>query len=361
MQQESITQAAQRSGMSRRNVIKVGLLAGLGMTAMPALLSACAAKPGDGDGGGLVIGLSLGTLAQRRWQLDNQYMQEAVDRLGMTLLVQSANDDTRLQASQVENLLSQDIDVLILSPIDVKASAPSVAAAKAAGVPVISYNSIVEDSDIDFWVARDNVAVGTLQAELAVAAVPSGNYLIISGEGGVDIAQQKTEGNMQILQPFIDSGDIKLVSQRFHQGWDPAQGLAQLEDALAVTSNQIDAILCNYDGFIVSALPALQSAGLLGKTWLGGEDVFKEVAQAIVRGEAAMSAFTPLKEMAEAAIAAAVALGDQKAPDSDATVNNGMKDVPGKQVTAIAVTEGNMRDFLEETQWLEIEDVYPAG
>lgn len=393
MQQENSSQMASQTALSRRKMIKVSLLAGLGVVAVPGLLAACGSEPasGDqtsgsasggqngtqsatatgsqsatgsaaaGDGKGLTVGLSLGTLAQRRWQFDNKYMQEAADRLGIKLLVQSANDDTRLQASQVENLLSQNIDVLILSPIDVKASAPSVAAAKAAGVPVISYNSVVADSDIDFWVARDNVKVGSLQAELAVAAVPKGNYLIISGEGGVDIAQQKTEGNMQVLQPHIDSGDITVVSQRYHQGWDPAGGLAQLEDALSVTSNKIDAVLCNYDGFIVSALPALKSAGLLGTTWLGGEDVFLEVAQAIVQGNAAMSAFTPLKEMAETAIDAAVALGKGESPASDATVNNGSKDVQGKQVVAIAVTEESMRGFLEETGWLTVDEVYAAS
>lgn len=360
MHQGTLNEAVQQSGMTRRSVIRAGLVAGLGVTLLPSLLAACAPQPGGGgdDGSQLVVGLSLGTLAQRRWQFDNDYMQAAADRLGIKLLVQAANDDTRLQASQVENLLSQNIDVLILSPIDVKASAPSVAAAKAAGVPVISYNSLVLDADVDYWVARDNVAVGTLQAELAVAAKPKGNFVVISGEGGVDIAQQKTEGNMKILQPLIDRGDITLVSQQYHQAWDPAAGLAQLEDALSVTSNQIDAVLCNYDGFIVAALPALQSAGLLGQTFLGGEDVFQEVAQAIVKGNASMSAFTPLKDMAEAAIDAAAALGTGETPASDAEIDNGMKDVPGKQIVAIAVTAENMKQFIADTGWLTEAEVY---
>ena len=351
------------AGMSRRSVLRAGLIAGLGIAAIPSLLAACASADQGGGGGEaeeILIGVSLGTLAQRRWQFDKQYMEEAAAAAGMKIVVQAANDDTQLQANQVENLLSQNIDVLILSPIDVKASAPSVAAAKAAGVPVISYNSIVEGAEIDFWVARDNIAVGTLQAELAVKQVPKGNYIIISGEGGNDIAQQKTEGNMQILQPLIDSGDITLVSQRFHQGWDPAKGLAQLEDALVTTGNKVDAILCNYDGFIVAALPALDAAGRLGKTWIGGEDVFLEVAQAIVKKQANMSAFTPLRTMAETAVAAAGDLAAKKEPESDATVNNGMKDVPGKQIKAIAVTEESMRDFLGETEWLTTDEVYAS-
>jgi D-xylose transport system substrate-binding protein len=347
--------------LSRRLLLRRGLLMGAGLTALPALLAACGnggGAGGGGGGGGKTIGLSLGTLSQRRWQFDKRYIEEAAKARGMQIKVQAANNDSRLQTSQVENLLAQQIDVLILSPIDTKLAAPSVAAAKAAGVPVVSYNSIVENADIDFWVARDNVAVGRLQAELAVKAVPKGNYVIVSGEGGVDIAQQKTQGNLEVLKPYIDRGDIKLVSQRYHSAWDAAKGLAQVEDALSATGGKVDAILCNYDGFVVSAMGALKSARLLGKTWIGGEDVFKEVAQAIDRGEAAMSAFTPLKLQAEKAVAAAAALASQQTPESTTKVNNGHGEIPGAQVQAIAVTKDSMCGFLADTGWLEPSEVF---
>jgi D-xylose transport system substrate-binding protein len=348
-------------GSSRRLLLKRGLLMGAGLTALPGLLAACGnggGKSGGASGSGKIIGLSLGTLSQRRWQFDKQYIEEAAKARGMQIKVQSANNDSRLQASQVENLLAQNIDVLILSPIDVKLSALSVNAAKAAKVPVVSYNSIVQNADIDYWVARDNVAVGRLQAELAVKAVPKGNYVIVSGEGGVDIAQQKTQGNLEVLKPYIDRGDIKLVSQRYHSAWDAAKGLAQVEDALSATGGKIDAILCNYDGFVVSAMGALKSAGLLGKTWIGGEDVFKEVAQAIDRGEVAMSAFTPLKTQAGKAVEAAAALASQQTPKSTVKVNNGHGDIPGSQVQAIAVTKDSMCKFLSETGWLAPSEVF---
>jgi D-xylose transport system substrate-binding protein len=106
---------------------------------------------------------------------------------------------------------------------------------------------------------------------------------------------------------------------------------------------------------------ALKSAGLLGKTWIGGEDVFKEVAQAIDRGEAAMSAFTPLKTLAEMAVEAAAALASKKTPKATAKVNNGHGDIPGSQVQAIAVTKDGMCKFLAETDWLKPSEVFTNG
>lgn len=361
--------------LTRRRFIRQAMLAGL---AGPALLAACAddsnasnttsGTPGTAttvgasttaaalEGG--TIGFSLGSLAQRRWQIDRRFVEERAAELGFDVAVQAAEDDERLQVSQAENLIAQGVDALILSPVNVETAAPAVQTAKEAGIPVVSYNSLVLGADVDYWVARDNTSVGVLQAERAIEAKPQGNYLIISGEGGVDVAQEKTAGNFEILQPLIDAGDINLVSQEYHRAWDPALGLAQVENALSSTNNDIDAILCNYDGFVLSALEALREAGLVGSTFLAGEDVFEEVAKAIVAGDVAMSVYTDLEEMATTAVDAAVGLAGGESVESNDVIDNGFAEIPGARIGTIAVTDQNMRQFLEDTGWLPVDAVY---
>jgi D-xylose transport system substrate-binding protein len=364
---ERLKEQLTRGRLSRRDFIRRATLLGISASALGSILAACGGGDngegganGSGGGGasGLTLGFSLGTLAQRRWQFDKQYVEEHAKSLGMEVQVQSAEDDERLQVSQVENLVAQGIDVLILSPINVETAAPAVSTAKQAGVPVISYNSLVLNSDVDYWVARDNVLVGRIQAEAAVAKVPEGNYVICSGEPGVDIAQEKTAGNMEILQPYIDDGAITIISQEYHRAWDPASGLKQVEAALAQTNNKIDAVLGNYDGFVLAALEALGEVGLVGKTFLGGEDVFEEVAQAIVERRADMSAYTDLREMATKAVDAAAALAQGEQPASDDTIDNGAGEIPGSRISSFAVTADNMCQFLKDTDWLEYETVY---
>lgn len=363
-----------KGGMDRRAFIKRASLLGLSATGVAALLAACgggeqAADDGTSPGAGvspdgtaaagqITIGFSLGTLQQRRWQLDRDYVEGKAEELGLRVIVQSAQSDEQLQIDQAQNMIAQDIDALILSPVNVETAAPAARAAADAGIPVVSYNSVVQNAPIDFWVARDNVAVGELQAELAVEAKPEGNYVIVSGAPGVDIAQEKTQGNMNILQPYIDDGSITLISQEYHQEWDPARGLAQVEDALTRTDDQIDAILANYDGYVLSAMEALDAVGLLGETWLGGEDVFEEVAQGIVEDTVAMSAYTDLQEMANTAVEAAQALAQGGTPESDDTIDNGSGEIPGKRISAFAVQNDNMCEFLNDTGWLPVEDVY---
>lgn len=339
--------------LPRRKFIRHAAIVGL---AGPAFIAN--SKLNTANAKGKTIGFSLGTLAQRRWQIDRRFVEKRASELGYKTVVQAAQDDERLQVSQAENLIAQGVDALILSPVNVETAAPAVVTAKQAGVPVVSYNSLVIGADIDYWVARDNGSVGILQAERALAAAPKGNYLILSGEGGVDVAQEKTAGNIKVLQPFIDKGDIKLVSQEYHRAWDPARGLAQVENALSSTNNKIAAILCNYDGFVLAALEALGEVGLVGKTFLAGEDVFEEVAKGIVAGKIAMSVYTDLEEMATKAVDAAVALASGKKVKSNYSINNGFANIPGSRIGTIAVNKDNMRKFLEDTGWLDIENVY---
>jgi D-xylose transport system substrate-binding protein len=360
---EEVERALRDVTLTRRDFVKK--MAGLGVSVgtMLPILTACGGQgstAGDGNEK-LTLGFSLGTLSQRRWRFDKRYVEQEAQKAGADVLVQSAQDDEQVQINQAENMVSQGVDALIISPFNVDTAAPAVSAAKGAGIPVVSYNSVVNDADIDYWVARDNVAVGKLQANLATKSVPEGNYVIASGEGGVDIAQEKTKGNMEVLEPFIEKGSINLVSQQYHRAWNPALALNQFENALQTTGNKIDAILCNYDGFVLSAMQALDDAGLSGKTWVGGEDVFLEAARGIVKGTVAMSVYTDLQQMAHLAVTAAIQLAKDKTPDHNATINNGYADIPGHRVEAYAVTKENMREFLERTNWLPVDKVYAGS
>lgn len=348
--------------LSRRGFLRYGALLGLSGSGLVAALAGCSSDEEPSGSGGaqerVRIGFSLPTLSQRRWQFDRRYVEEHARQKGAEVFTEAAQDDDRLQLNQVQNLIARGIDVLILSPFNVQTAAPAVTAAKQANVPVVSYNSLVLDADVDYWVARDNMAVGRIQGELAVKAKPEGNYVIVSGEPGVDIAQQKTQGNMEVLKPSVDRGAITVVSQEYHRAWDPALGLRQVENALSKTSNKVDAILCNYDGFVLTALEAVRKAGLAGRTWIGGEDVFDQAAQGIVEGTVAMSAYTDLRQMATKAVDAALMLAAGQKPPSDATIDNGAGQIPGSRIDSYAVTKENMQKFLDETGWLTADVVY---
>jgi D-xylose transport system substrate-binding protein len=306
----------------------------------------------------ITVGFSFPSFEHFRWAHDRAYFQARADELGMKYIIQGAEEDVTKQDAQVEAMLSQGIKALILIPVNIDAGKDLVERVKSdSGIPVISYNYVVPSPKLDYWCARDNYLVGEIQAKQALAQAKKGNWAIVSGPSGVDVARQKTEGAMRVLQPYIDSGEIKIVSHEWHDAWRSEGALAQIENALTKTNNDLQAIVANEDGLCLGSLKAVTEQGLAGKVWLCGEDVFPEVAREIVKGNIAMSAWTDLIQMGRAAADAAFALAQGKKPEGNDKVKIGDVEVPGMRIQSKGVDKANLAEFLKLTDWLKPEDV----
>lgn len=306
----------------------------------------------------ITVGFSFPSFEHFRWAHDRAYFQARADELGMKYIVQGAEEDVAKQDAQVDAMLAQGIKALVLIPVNIDAGKDLLERVKSdAGIPVISYNYVIPSPKLDYWCARDNYLVGEIQAKQALAQAKMGNWAIVSGPNGVDVARQKTEGALRVLQPHIDSGEIKIVSHEWHDAWRAEGALAQIENALTKTNNDLQAIISNEDGMALGALKALKEQNLAGKVWLCGEDVFPEVAQEIVKGNMAMSTWTDLIQMGRSAAEAAFALAQGKKPVANDKVTIAGVDVPGMRIESRGVDKTNLADFLKLTDWLKPKDV----
>ena len=120
-----------------------------------------------------LIGLSLDTLKEARWQADRDMFVRAGQGARRARPCLSANGDDTVQISDVEKLITNGVDVLVIVPHDGTAMAKAVRMAHEAGIPVIAYDRIIRDSDLDLYVSFDNVRVGELQASTSSSTCPS--------------------------------------------------------------------------------------------------------------------------------------------------------------------------------------------
>src|SRR5215510_2376879 len=153
------------------------------------------------------IGLSMDTLKEERWQHDRDLFVARAKELGAEVLVQSANSDDNVQNQQVENLLTQGIDVLVIVPHNAEVAGAAVNSAKAQGVPVLSYDRLVKECEPDLYVSFDNIKVGELQAKYLLDRAPRGNYILIGGAPTDNNAKMFRDGQMNVLKPAIEKGN----------------------------------------------------------------------------------------------------------------------------------------------------------
>ena len=309
--------------------------------------------------GGIKIGLSMDTLKEERWQHDRDLFVARAKELGAEVLIQAANSNDAMQNSQAENLLTQGVNVLVVIPHNGKSAATIVDSAHKSGVPVIAYDRLITDCDLDLYVSFDNVKVGELQADYISKKVPKGNYVLIGGAPTDNNAKLFRQGQMNILKPLIDKGDIKVVADQWANDWLPVEALKIMENALTKNNNQVDAVVVSNDGTAGGAIQALAEQKLAGKVFVSGQDADLAGCQRIVAGTQSMTVYKPIKQLAVKAAELAVAMAQKQAlTDKTTPINNGKKDVPSVLLAPIQVDKDNLDATVIADGYQKKEDVY---
>ena len=308
----------------------------------------------DASDGTIKIGVSIPTQSAERWVRDKVQIEEEALARGMEVFVQVANEDSGKQINQCENMLAMGIDVLILAPHDAKVAASIVESAHADNVPVISYDRLVMDCEVDVYLSFDNFKVGEIQGKFITELVPEGDYVILSGAPSDNNAKLFKAGAMAYIQPLIDAGKINVVAEQAVKNWQPVEALKIMENALTASGNRVDAVLAPNDGTAGAAIEALAAQGLDGKVPVTGQDAEVAAAQRIVQGTQAMTVFKDTRTLAIKAVELAEMLaktGDISSEINN-SVNNNKTDVPSVLLSPIAVDKDNVKAVLVDSGYV---------
>ncbi|WP_244849218.1 D-xylose ABC transporter substrate-binding protein [Caballeronia sp. SL2Y3] len=288
------------------------------------------------------IGFCIDDLRVERWSRDRDYFVAAATKLGAKVSVQSADASEARQISQIENLISRGVDVIVIVPFNSKTLGNVVAEAHKAGIKVVSYDRLVLDADIDAYISFDNEKVGELQAQGVYNAQPKGNYFLLGGAPTDNNAKMLREGQMKVLKPAVDRGDIKIVGQQWVPEWSASTALRITEDALTANNNKIDAIVASNDGTAGGAIQALAAQKLAGKVPVSGQDADLAAVKRLVAGTQTMTVYKPLKLIAGDAARLAVDLAKGNKPAFNAKYDNGKKQVDTVLLQPTLLTKSNV-------------------
>jgi D-xylose transport system substrate-binding protein len=307
------------------------------------------------------VALLMDTVKQERWQRDRDLFVARAKERGADVLVEAAEGDQAKQNAQAQAMLDKGVKVLVVVPHDAVKAGDIVEAAKAKKVPVVSYDRLIRDVDIDLYVSFDNVRVGELQAQYLLSRAPTGNYVLIGGAPTDDNALQLRKGQMNVLKPAIDRKNIRVVSEDWAADWQPAEAKKLTEAALKKTRNQVAAVVASNDRTAGGAIEALAAANLSGKVLVSGQDAELEAARRIVEGTQAMTVYKPVRALARLAADAAVALAKGEDVPTATTVNNGRIDVPAMLLSPIAVDKDTLDATVIRDGFQKREAVYATS
>jgi D-xylose transport system substrate-binding protein len=294
------------------------------------------------------IGFSIDDLRLERWARDRDYFTAAAEQLGAKVYVQSADANEQRQISQIENLISRGVDVIVIVPFNATVLNNVVAEAKKAKVKVVSYDRLILNADIDAYISFDNEKVGEMQAQGVLNAQPKGNYFLLGGAPTDNNAKILREGQMKVLQPAIDKGDIKVVGQQWVKEWNPTEALSIIENALTANANKIDGIVASNDATAGGAIQALNAQKLAGKVPVSGQDADLAAIKRVIAGTQTMTVYKPLKLIASEAAKLSVQLVRNEKPAYNSEYDNGSKKVDTILLKPTPLTKDNVNLLVED-------------
>jgi D-xylose transport system substrate-binding protein len=312
------------------------------------------------------IGLSFSDFATARWSREKDLMKKLAEEAGAEVVWQQADNKAKLQNDQIETMVSQGVDVLIVVAEDGAAAATVVDKAAAEGVKVIAYDRLIKSANLAAYISFDNVEVGRSQARGVLKKVKKGDFILLGGSPTDNNATLFRQGQMEVLQPLIDKGDIKIVADQWVENWDAANALKIMENTLTKLKNKVDAVVASNDQTALGALQAMKAQGLAGKVPISGQDATAAGCKSIVEGELTVTVFKDLRKLSPIAVDMAVkmAKGEKVAGLKDFTLAELTLDkklkgsVPCRFLKVVEVDQSNVYNEVVKSGFQKYDEVY---
>lgn len=303
------------------------------------------------------VGMSWARFQEERWVIDQAALEKRLGELGHTLITADARGSVERQAADIEGLLARGIDLLMVVGHDTTAVIPAVERALAEGVPVIAYERQIKHPDV-LYVGFDPVLVGRAQARALLEVMPSGNYVLIKGGQQDQYAHGTFAGQMDVLGPVVESGEVTILAEQWTTDWKPEVAQANMENIITAHGDEIDAVLSSNDGMASGVVAALEQAGLAGLP-LSGQDGDIAAVNRIARGTQTMTAWKDVRVLGARAAEAADAILSGVDPGSLPGATVFRDDGTGLEQIAVpleptTITKDNLHLMLE-AGWIETE------
>jgi D-xylose transport system substrate-binding protein len=306
---------------------------------------------GGGDGGKIAFLLPESKTARYETQ-DKPRFEKKVKELcaDCEILYSNADQDAAKQQQQAEAAITQGANVLVLDPVDSASAAGIVNRAKQSDIPVVSYDRLILDADIDYYVEFDSPKVGESQAE--------GLIVMINGAPTDNNAKLFKQGAHSV---FDDSG-VTIAKEYDTPDWSPDKAQQEMDQAItSVGKDKIDGVYAANDGTGGGAIAAMKGAGIdPSKVPVTGQDAELAAIQRILAGDQYLTVYKAIQPLVDAAAPIAVALAQGEEVPSDltnGTENNGKKDVPTMKIPTTVVTKDNVKDTIVADGYWTADDI----
>ncbi len=295
-----------------------------------------------------------------RFKKESEFFKAYAAKNGVEVIVLDSEVDETLQKNQASKVIEQGVDAIVIIAVNVNTGAAIVREANENNIPVLAYNRMITNCDVDFFVASSNDQLGKAMVDAVIKEKPQGNFVLLGGDkfdkNGLDLQNAINK----YLKPHIDNGNVNVIYESFIEQWSDVVAHHEMQKVISLYGTDIDAVISGFDGMSDAVIDVLKKYNLEGKVAITGQDAELRGCRNIVAGYQTMTLYHPLKALAEKA--AEIAIDLAKGKNTKEFVNssefNGFEDIPTHRVNSIIITKDNIDKELIDTGVYTKDEVY---
>lgn len=352
------------------------LLLALMLTAMLAGCNLAESSAGSAEKG--YIGLSMPTKSSERWVADGSNMRKLFEEKGYKTDLQYAEDVVENQISQIENMITKGVDVIVIAAVDGNTLTDVIGKAHDQGIQVIAYDRLIRNTPhLSYYATFDNFKVGVLQASYIEQALglKDGkgpfNIELFGGSPDDNNAYFFYDGAMSVLQPYLDSGKLVVRSKQTTMAqiatlrWDGSLAQSRMDNLLSAyySSENLDAVLSPYDGISIGILSSLKGIGYGSSDKplpvITGQDAELASIKSIVSGQQTQTVFKDTRKLAQQTVSMteSVLQGEQAEVNDTESYDNGVRVVPAYLLDPVSVDINNVQEEIVDQDYYTKEEI----
>lgn len=325
----------------------------LALVLFSAILVSCSRKDAEPaqksssetDSGSTVIGFSIDTLAIERWQRDLDLFMNEARRLGAEVIVQNAGNSIEEQNRQILYLASRNVDVIVIVAKEARSLSDTIDKVHSKNIPVISYDRLILDADIDLYMTVDSEKVGKIMGKSMMALTGKKNWALVLGP--------KEDNNMGMIRSgilsAIKNSGITITNEFYTSGWN--YDLSRQYAIDMITSGKIpEVIICGNDAVADSVIGVVNQYYTGDHIFICGQDADIAACQNIVKGYQDFTVYKPIGELAKQAAGCAVRLAKGETAEviakEGSVIYNGFGNIPSILLEPQHVDQNNLREMI---------------
>ncbi len=324
------------------------------------------------------VAISMPDGSVQRWVDDAFNLKTGLEAKGYAVTVQYAQNDASLQASQIEEFVSDGAGCIILAPVASEKLAAAADTAKNAGIPIVSYDSLLMDTDaVSFYLTFDQKGIGNLLGQSIIEKagldkLDDGEYQTIEffmGQPDDANAELVYKGLMEALGPYLDDG--RLICRSGRTSFQDTSVKGDLEEKTSkrckkylknyYTEEDLDICAAAYDTQAYGCKAACTAAGYTKDNWpvVSGQGCELAACRNILEGTQAFSVYKDSRILAVECTSLVDAVINGIPPQVNETeqYHNGKMAVPAHVCTPSVVDADNLEELMIDSGYYTKEQV----